>query len=102
MQCSLLWQITRTIARLGSQKLYKNLCNNATEARIARDAISAEPDSCLAVRTEFSAKQFVGDHLPASNELLCRASETDHEAASLLSVHPKNADGAILLVHLRG
>ena len=32
-------------------------------------------------------------------ELLRRAAEIDPEAASLLSVHPKNADGAILLVH---
>ena len=50
---------------------------------------------------EFSAKQFFADRPPASTELLRRAEETDPEAASLLSEHPRNVDGAILLVRLR-
>ena len=69
---------------------------------IARDAISAVQDNFLAAHSEFSAKQFFADRPPASTELLCRAAETDPEAASLISVHPRSADGAILLVHLRG
>ena len=49
----------------------------------------------------FSAKKFLLTvRLPT--ELLRRAAETDRGVASLLSVHPRNADGAILLVHLRG
>ena len=52
--------------------------------------------------TKLSAKQFFADRPPASTELLCRAAETDPEAASLLSVHSRNVDGAILLVHLLG
>jgi hypothetical protein len=51
---------------------------------------------------EFSAKQFFADRPPASTELLPRAAETDPEAASLLSEHPRNVDGAILLVHPLG
>jgi hypothetical protein len=51
--------------------------------RMARNAISAEPDNYSAARTEFSAKQFFADRPPSSTELLCRAAETDREAASL-------------------
>jgi len=69
---------------------------------VSRIAISAEPDNCPAARTEFSAKQFFADRPPSSTELLLRAAETDPEAASLLSAHPRNVDGAILLVHLLG
>ena len=39
---------------------------------------------------------------PASTQLLRRAAEIDPEAASLLSEHPRNVDGAILLVRLLG
>jgi len=35
---------------------------------------------------------------PSSTELLCRAAETDPEAASLLSAHPRNVDGVTLLL----
>jgi hypothetical protein len=52
--------------------------------------------------TEFSAKQFFADPPPSSTELLRRAAETDPEVASLLSVHPRNVDDAILLVHPLG
>jgi hypothetical protein len=51
---------------------------------------------------EFSAKQFFAGRPPASTELSQRAAETDPEAASLLSEHPRNVDGAILLVRLLG
>ena len=50
--------------------------------------------------TQVSARQFFADRPPASTELLRRAAETDPEVAILLSVHPRNAGGAILLVHL--
>jgi hypothetical protein len=49
----------------------------------------------------FSAKKFLLT-VRLLTELLRRAAEIDPEAASLLSVHPRNVDGAILLVHLRG
>jgi hypothetical protein len=49
-----------------------------------------------------SAKQFFAGRPPSSTQLLRRAAETDPEAANLLSGHPRNADGAILLVHLFG
>ncbi len=51
---------------------------------------------------EFSAKQFFADRWSASTELLRRAVEIDPEATSLLSRHPRNVDGAILLVRQRG
>jgi hypothetical protein len=44
---------------------------------------------------EFSAKEFFADCPVASTALLRRAAETDRGVASLLSVHPRNADGAI-------
>jgi hypothetical protein len=52
--------------------------------------------------TKVSAMRFVADHPPSSTELVRRAAETDPEVTSLLSVHPRNADGAILLVHRLG
>jgi hypothetical protein len=51
--------------------------------------------------TRLSAENFF-HRSPASTGLLRRAAETDREAANLLSVRPRNADGAILLVHLLG
>jgi hypothetical protein len=76
----------------------------ATERRYQseRDAISAEQNRCLAANTEFSAKPLFGESPPSSTELLCRAAETHREVANLLSEHPRNDDGVILLVHLRG
>jgi hypothetical protein len=67
-----------------------------------RDAIGAEQDNCLAANTEFSAKALFGENPPSSTELLRRAAETHREVANLLSEHPRNDDGVILLVHLRG
>jgi hypothetical protein len=47
-------------------------------------------------RPRVSTNQFFADlALFASTEPLCRAAETDPEVASLLEVHPRNADGAI-------
>jgi hypothetical protein len=40
-----------------------------------------------------SAEQFFGDRPPSSTALLRRAAETDLEAASFLSVHPRSVDG---------
>ena len=71
-------------------------------ARATRDAIGAAPHNCLAASTEFSAKQFFADRPPASTGLLRRAAETDRGVASLFSVHPRNVDGTILLVHRLG
>jgi hypothetical protein len=51
---------------------------------------------------EFSAKQFFAGFRQASIGLLRRAAGTDPEAASLLLAHPRNVDGVILHVHLRG
>jgi hypothetical protein len=66
-----------------------------------RDAVSAKPKNWLAVCIEFSAKQFFAERPLASTGLSPRAAETDREVASLLSVHPRSADVAILLFHLQ-
>jgi hypothetical protein len=76
-------------------------CRHVRQPFISHDAISAELDDRLAARTEFHAKKFLLT-VRLLTELLRRAAEIDPEAASLLSVHPRNVDGAILLVHLRG
>ena len=64
---------------------------------VSHDAISAEQ-----LALNLSAKEFLADRPPASTGLLRRAAETDRGVATLLSVHPRSVDGAILLVHLRG
>jgi hypothetical protein len=96
--CLLLWSLRLCRERVCPRT---RIAVRVPQPPVSRNAISAERDNCLAARTEFSAKRFV-DRPPASTELSRRAAETDPEAASLLSAHPRNVDGVILLVHLRG
>jgi hypothetical protein len=97
--CLLLWSLRLSRERFCPRT---RIAVRVPQQSVSRNAISAERDNCLAARTEFSAKQFFADRPPSSTELLLRAAETDPEAASPLSAHPRNVDGAILLVHLLG
>jgi hypothetical protein len=86
-------EISRGIAAAQSARSMARLLGRCEVHKLTLSAVTL---------TTVSAKQFFADRPPASTELLCCAAETDPEAASLLLVHPRSADGAILLVHPLG
>ena len=87
---------SRCISARGAPRNEQRAVNSRIDFSAAQ---SAKPQ----VPPRVSTNQFFADLASfASTEPLCRAAETDPEVASLLEVHPRNADGAILLVHLLG
>jgi hypothetical protein len=78
--CLLLWNLRSRRERVCPRT---RIAVRVRQQSVSGNAVSAEPDNCLALHTEFSAKQFFADRPPASTELLRRAAETDRGVASL-------------------